>query len=82
MMDVKYGVVEEIYHCEDTERVSYGIVSYGTGDDSSTLIASVHDVSTNVKKLTALVKKCNRLALSPEHLQDVVADFITESVLV
>ena len=79
-MNVVYEIVEEIYSFENKSRVSYGIVALANVDDNntSTVIASVHDITSEKNKLQNLVGLCNKLELSPIHLNSVVQDFLVE----
>ena len=78
MMNVTYGVTEEIYSLGASSRVSYGIAAYADAeeDDTATIVASVHDITTDKQALDELVSLCNRLDLSTVHLMDVVEDFL------
>ena len=73
-----YGTVTEIYSIGSTSRISYGIVVYADAvcDGTATIIASVHDVTCEKDKIEVLVALCNRLHLLPEHLCDVIDDFM------
>lgn len=79
MMNVTYGVTEEIYSLGAASRVSYGIAAYAdvVEDGTATIVASVHDVTSDKQALCELVSICNRLELSSVHLMDVVEDFLT-----
>lgn len=78
MMNVTYGVIEEIYSLGNVSRISYGIAAYAAPaeDGIATIVASAHDVSANKQALAELVSLCNRLKLSTIHLNDVVEDFL------
>ena len=78
MMNVTYGVTEEIYSLGAASRVSYGIAAYADAEEegTATIVASVHDVTTDKQALDELVSLCNRLELSTVHLMDVVEDFL------
>ena len=78
MMNVTYGVIEEIYSSGHSFRTSYGIAAYAdsTEDDTATIVASVHDVTTDKQALAELASLCNRLEISTIHLMDVVEDFL------
>ena len=79
MMNITYGVTEEIYSWGATSRVSYGIAAYADAeeDGTATIVAFAHDVTSNKQALAELVSLCNRLELSAIHLNDVVEDFLT-----
>ena len=47
-------------------HITYGIEAY----------AAIEDLSTDRRSVESLVKRCNRLALSPIHLKDVAEDFV------
>lgn len=79
MKKVLYGVVEEKYAAIGQTRKWYGIAAYDYEQGSnSTIIASVHDVTDDLKKITKLVDQCNELMLSVDHLADVVEDFLAQ----
>ena len=79
MMKVTYGVVKEIYSLGSSSRTSYGIAAYADDveNGTATIVAFVHDVTTDKQALVELVSLCNRLELSTIHLMDVVEDFLT-----
>ena len=79
MKDITYAIVKEIYTLGKENRVSYGISAYSHANENgtATIVASVHDITSNKKNLTKLVDVCNRLNLSTEHLFDVVEDFLS-----
>ena len=74
--EIKYDIVEEIYHFDEKRRTSYGIAAYDT--DVSTVLASVHDISSDMCEIGALAHKCNELELSIEHLDNVVDDILND----
>ena len=78
MMNVTYGVTEEIYSLGISSRTSYGIAAYADSEENgtATIVASIHDVTTDKRALNELVSLCNRLELSTIHLLDVVEDFL------
>ena len=76
MSEVKYGIIEETYHCFEKTRTSYGIAAYDV--DDITVVASAHDVSVDVNEIMTLANKCNELQLSCDHLCDIVNDFLAE----
>ena len=63
---------------EDCTSTIYGIAAYADAekDGAATILASVHDVTTDKQALDELVSLCNRLELSSVHLLDVVEDFL------
>ncbi len=79
MMNVTYGITEEIYSLGASSRTSYGIAAYANSAEdeaTATIVASVHDISADKQAIAELVLLCNRLELSTVHLLDVVEDFL------
>lgn len=78
MMNVTYGVTEEIYSFRVSSRISYGIAAYAVAEENgtATAVASVHDVTDEKQALAELVSLCNRLELSTVHQMDVVVGFL------
>lgn len=78
MIEVTYGITEEKYSIGSKTRISYGIAAYSNteSDGTSTVVASVHDITDEKERLEELVDRCNRLKLSVIHLLDVVEDFL------
>ena len=78
MMNVTYGITKEIYSLGDSSRISYGIAAYANSeeDGTSTIVASIHDITANEQAILELVQQCNRLELSTIHLNDVIEDFL------
>lgn len=77
MTQITYGIVKEIYSLGQKSRVSYGIVAYSMSDEenTSTVIASVHDLTSDKNSIEKLVLLCNCLQVSTVHLNDVVEDY-------
>lgn len=78
MKHITYALSEEIYRLGNDKRVAYGIVAYANAelDGTATVISSVRDISSDRQAITGLIDQCNRLQLSPVHLQDIVEDFL------
>jgi hypothetical protein len=79
MSGITYALVEEKYEGENNDnRISYGIVACSNieTDGTSTIVASVRDITNDKKRICALIKRCNNLNLSVIHLNDVVEDFL------
>ena len=78
MMNITYGVTEEIYSLGTSSRTSYGIAAYADSEEDGTasIVASVHDVTADKQALSELVDLCNRLELSTIHLNNAVEDFL------
>jgi len=77
-MTVTYGIIEERYTLRGELRLSYGVAAYAdVGQDSaSAVLASAHDVSSDREKLSELIQKFNRSALSLIHFDDAIRDFL------
>lgn len=73
-MDCKYILIRDTYSDGTQRRIGYGIAAL---DRESVTISAAHDLSPNETEVAELVKMCNRLKLSPIHLQDVIEDFLT-----
>ena len=80
MINVTYAIIEEKYTLGNESRVSYGILAYSNASENgtATIVASVHDITSNKESLTRLVDDCNRLKLSTVHLRDVVDDYLSD----
>ena len=78
MMNITYGVTEEIYSLGRSFCTSYGIAAYADSaeDGTATVVASVNDATADKQALSELVDRCNHLELSTVHLMDVVEDFL------
>ena len=76
-MRYRYVAVEEQLSNEETSYVSYGI-SVRCGDEE---IAHVSDISTNRAEIERLAELCTAEELAPEHLGDVIEDFLVECSL-
>jgi hypothetical protein len=71
-----YRVVEKTHHLEHDKR--HGIAVYSLTPSGEEKLLSVRNGLTEDKGgLQNLVDLCNRLKLSPIHLDDVVEDFLT-----
>ena len=58
--------------------MSYGIAAYANSkeDGTSTIVASIHDITANEQALLELMQQCNRLELSTIHLDNVIEGFL------
>ena len=74
MQTQRYILIKSIYTLEDTEHTIYGIALA----DGSDLIESVNGLSCDRQRVERLAELCTRLELSPEHLSDVIDDFLAE----
>lgn len=77
-MSITYGITEEIYTLGTNSRRAFGIAAYADADEdgTTTVVAAVHDITSDRKRLERLVEVCNRERLSLVHLYDVVEDFL------
>ena len=80
MDEITYGMVEERHSAFGLERVSYGIEAFFDLPhlDLGCIVASVHDLSADRLEIEDLVEMCNRLKVAPEHLDEIVADWMVE----
>lgn len=51
-------------------------IGYGIGYRSRNQVVYFEDITTDLLAMTDLIFLCNKLKLSPIHLEDVVEDFI------
>lgn len=70
-----------IHEMHPSRTPSYGILVQGRFPDGWATIAGVSPLSHDKNAVALLVKKCSHLQLSPEHLLDVVHDFISQEVI-
>ena len=57
---------------------SYGIICREDQGELWTAVAIVAPFSSDLDTITRLAEKCTALQLSPDHLVDVVSDFISQ----
>lgn len=78
MNAVIYEKTRDTVLLEGKRYTTYGIAARVLCDSeqNNVTVASVPDISTDMAEVDALVARCNRLALSPVHLNDVVEDFL------
>ena len=60
------------YIVEEQSHIGYGI---GCHADNS----AFEDISMDQLSITKLISLCNKLKLSPVHLEDVVEDFLVDA---
>ena len=72
-----FPIAQTLFSEELGEYVSYGI--FATRDEQT--IALVSDVSTELEAVKELAARCTEHQLSPEHLSDVIEDFLAEPPL-
>ena len=76
-MAITYVLTEDRHTVDGKCYIFYGIAAF---DEERALVA-VRDVSKEKERIEQLIEACNRLALSPLHLHDVVEDFLVEEAL-
>ena len=82
MNEITYGMVEEHHILPNLERISYGIEAFCNVDqlELGCIVASIHDLSDDRMEILRLVDRCNRFRVSPEHLDEIVEDWMGEKV--
>lgn len=77
-MNIIYKLIEETESSGANTRISYGIAAYADSKDGSiaTMIATIHDITSDKQALTEFVALCNRLELSMIHLREAIDDFL------
>ena len=71
-MNTRYTLIEEeMTYPEFGTRTAYGIKAMS--DEAS---FTVSDISFSKPAISALLRQCNELRLSPVHLTDVIYDFL------
>lgn len=69
---VKYRKTTSIINIENENHTIYGIEVTENGK----VIDKIEDVSVDEKAVDKLVSDCNTFNLAPEHLRDIVEDFL------
>ncbi len=64
-----------------TTHNPYGIICKEKQGELWTAVAVVAPFSADLDAITSLAEKCTVLQLSPDHLIDVVSDFISQVLL-
>ena len=72
-MTTVYELIQDCRILDGTPYIAYGLVAR-TADNR--ILAMIRDVTTDRLQAENFAKLCNSMNLSPEHLGDVVADFI------
>ncbi len=62
-------------------RNPYGIICREEHGEHWTAVAVVAPFSADLDAITSLAEKCTALQLSPDHLIDVVSDFISQVLM-
>lgn len=72
---IQYRPVKEIhYHEELGQYTSFGICAYRIGPSETVALVRVSDVFLSAHDAECFADRCNRLALDPIHLMDIIAD--------
>lgn len=74
----QYIVVQSTRFEEKETSKSYGIAFLEPSDDDPLILQSYIELSTDAARVIELVKLCNKLALAPCQLQDVIDDFMEQ----
>ena len=70
---IKYKLIKEtLFHPDIGTYTAYGIIA----KKRCSVIRKISDITTNKKELRKMCRLCNRLRLAPEHIEDVVSDFL------
>ncbi len=69
-----YQLRKDHYTLDGTSYIGYGIDIIHTADQS--IYRTAKDISVCEQDVAALVERCNRLQLDPEHLDDVLEDHL------
>lgn len=78
MQEQKYVLIKSSYKLEEAEHTTYGIGIADAHDGGSELIEAVSGLSCDKQRVERLAELCTKLELSPEHLYDVIDDFLAE----
>ena len=76
MMKTEYCVVEEKYMVREKEHLAYGIAEIEVYEDSYSVIEAIHNCCYEKCIIEKIVEKCNRLDISPIHLNEVIIDLL------
>ena len=78
MQTQRYILITSSYTLGENEHTTYGIALADIVEDGANLIESVNDISDDRERVERLAELCTELELSPEHLGDVIDDFLAE----
>lgn len=69
----KYKLIKEhLFHPHIGEYKAYGIAAY----NGHKLINKISDISISRQEVRRLCRLCNKLQLAPEHIGEVIEDFL------
>ncbi|MBC8545352.1 hypothetical protein H8711_00180 [Clostridiaceae bacterium NSJ-31] len=69
---------EQLVSPELGEYESFGIQAWSGNLVPERLLFFVSDISTEEATVVDLVQRCHRLQLSPDHISDILADFLVD----
>ena len=72
-MDCHYVIIENTYTEASWEVTEYGIACL---DGGVSPVLSIPSITVNRGELERILALCNELSLAPEHLEDVICDFL------
>ena len=75
----RYVPIQEILTSEELGTYVTYSISVRTVEEE---IAFVQDVSTDLEEIQHLTSVCTEQELDPDHLEDVIQDFLTEGTLI
>ena len=73
-----YILIESTIPCITGNRICYGIALCDEYDNTTVILDSVTDVTSDKVTMEQFVDRCNSLQLSPLHLHDAVYDFLAQ----
>ena len=74
----KYKTVREKLNSDELgSYVTYGIIIYKNKE----LLKYISDVSTIKRDVQDLVRRCNEEQLDPIHIEEVISDYLADSVI-
>lgn len=78
MMKTEYCVVEEKYIVGKKEYIAFGIAEIENYEDSYSVIMHLHNICSDFGMIEKILEKCNRLDISPIHLNEVITDLLND----
>lgn len=77
MYDKKYFLIEGTYKSENLEYTGYGL-KYVSFDGEIQL--NFEDICIERNRMLSFIEICNRLELSPIHINDVIEDLLADII--
>lgn len=76
-MTIKYEMVQATMQCTDIGSYeTFGVKVYSVNGNEQILLEEIDDVFLDKQAATEFVDICNKLALSPIHIRDVIQDVL------